>query len=521
MVEKPPHSPVCLFPKMLIDDPLLGSSVGKTPGVSGVSTSLKFKSLLSESDLSHLVAKYSTAAPRYTSYPTAVDFTSSFGESEWRDQLALDSAARSLASSSKGEISAERSNSAYSLYLHIPFCHALCYFCACNKIVTRERNQIDSYLTAVEREIRSYRLQLEGDVPIEQIHWGGGTPNFLRPDEIRRLHFAYSSAFPDLQPEADVSVEIDPRTVSLEQLRTFKELNFNRISFGVQDFDPEVQRTINRIQSFELTTRVCSDARELGFGGVNIDLIYGLPMQTLQGFEQTVDQVLQIRPDRIALYGYAHVTWIKKVQKSFERARIPTPAERISLFLAAVRKFTEAGYRHIGMDHFALPEDDLARALDDGRLHRNFMGYTSHRGVRLLGFGVSAISTIPRAYSQNTKDLLKYQQGVESQGMAVERGLVCSQDDILRGEIIHDLLCSGVVDRKRLETEWGCCFDKDFAETFLVLEPMRADGLVLITPEEIRITELGRLFARNIASAFDAYLPKHRQSAKPVFSQAV
>jgi oxygen-independent coproporphyrinogen-3 oxidase len=311
---------------------------------------------------------------------------------------------------------------------------------------------------------------------IEQIHWGGGSPNFLKPDEMQMLHAECLQSFGGLAPDADVSVEIDPRTTSEAHLEKLAQLGFNRVSLGVQDFDPAVQRLVNRIQPFELTERIVRTARDVGFSGVNIDLIYGLPLQTAEGFSRTVDKVLELRPERVALYGYAHVTWIKKVQKALERAHLPTPAERIEIFLAAIRRFADAGYRHIGMDHFALPSDSLSQALDTGRLNRNFMGYSTHRGARLIGMGVSAISSLPSCYAQNVKDLTVYQERITSGLLATERGLLRTVEDQLRGEVIEAILCQGRLDIPTFDARWGCRFMQKFADGLEVSGAHRAGG---------------------------------------------
>jgi len=454
-----------------------------------------------------LIQKYSASAvPRYTSYPTAVEFTQSFGPSDWRKLLAE-------------EATADR---ALSLYFHVPFCRQLCYFCACNKVITNDRSLSGTYLDALEREMELY-LQVLGKRrnPVAQIHWGGGSPNFLLPEEMSRLHRRTLAAFPELSKDAEVSVELDPRTTSVEQLEALRSSGFTRVSFGVQDFDPEVQETVNRIQTFEQTLELVNHSRRLGFSGLNLDLIYGLPLQTVEGFAKTLDSVMQIRPDRIALYGYAHVTWLQKVQNSFRKFHLPTPEERIALFQLAVGRLLAAGYLHIGLDHFALPEDSLARALNDGTLNRNFMGYTTHKGASLLGFGASSISTLPAGFAQNEKDPAVYQQRVAHGDFATVRGYSCSVDDQLRAEVIQQILCTGVVRFSEIASRWEVDPIERFAESFGMLEESMRDGLVELDESSLRVTSLGRYFARSIASTFDAFLARHRQSSRPVFSQAV
>ncbi len=451
----------------------------------------------------NLISKYAVSVPRYTSYPTAVEFTAEFDTRAWKETL---------------EVAGK--DSPLSLYVHIPFCPKLCYFCACNKIITTDQSVTKSYLKALFKELETLARYF-GDAPVRQIHWGGGSPNFLRPEEMVSLQEETIRRFPRMQSEAEIgakndaeiSVELDPRTTTLEQLHALKESGFNRVSFGVQDFNQNVQETINRVQTFEQTKELSDQSRQLGFSGVNLDLIYGLPNQTLEGFEETVRLVNILRPDRIALYGYAHVTWLQKVQKSFERAHLPTPEERIELFQLAVKSLSQAGYHHIGLDHFALPDDELTKSLRSKTLHRNFMGYTTEKGTSLLGFGASAISTLNEAFSQNEKDPKSYESRIYSDGVATVRGYRRSAEDLWRGELIEEVLCSGVVNIGDFAPHANL---EDFRSQ---LEEFAADQLIEFTPNGFQLTEVGRFFSRNIASVFDAYLAKH--SMKKTFSQAV
>lgn len=460
---------------------------------------------------SEMIAKYSVAGPRYTSYPTAVEFTSDFTADDWR-RLLIE------------EFSSADAASGLSLYMHLPFCRTLCYFCACNKVISQDRSVVAPYIKALEGELNLYSELFERSAitlpESDQLHWGGGTPNYLLPEELAAVFNAAVSRFP-LAKDADVSIEVDPRTTFEEQVETLAELGFNRISLGVQDFDSKVQEAINRIQSFECTEQVINWARAAGFGGVNVDLIYGLPLQTTGGFGRTIEQVIAIKPERIALYGYAHVTWKTKVQRALERAPLPTPAERIELFLCALERLTAAGYVHIGMDHFALPSDGLSRSLAAGTLNRNFMGYSTNRGSKIFGFGASSISTLDCAFAQNIKDIPAYQQRIEQGVWPLERGLLRSREDRLRGDVIQELMCRGVLDLERLGREWGINPIEYFADALPALGDLAADGLVRLGGGEIRVTALGRYFQRNIAMSFDAYLQRHRAEKKSVFSQAV
>jgi len=469
---------------------------------------------LTPSDISRarsLVGKYAGAGPRYTSYPTAVEFTPEFGPVEWEEHVRQDSA---LWSSDL--------NATASLYFHIPFCRELCYFCACNKVVTHDHSVTEPYLKALERELQLYRRALgEKMLPVEQLHRGGGSPNYLSAEQIRRLVRSIAVAFPQIDREGDISIELDPRTTTPEQVVALRESGFNRVSLGVQDFDSRVQEAVHRIQPFEMTRDLVERCRAHGFGGVNIDLIYGLSFQTVESFSRTIDRVLEIRPDRVALYGYAHVTWLQKVQKTLERGDLPAPEERIRIFFTALEKFVAAGYEYIGLDHFALPHDELSTALANGKLNRNFMGYTTHRGARLYGFGASAISSLPQAYAQSVKDVREYQDCVGRGVFPTERGVRKSADDTIRGDVIEAILCKGQLSYEEFECQAKSRFEHYFADQSESLEDLELDGLIVRNPDGLQLTPLGRIFARNVAMLFDAYLRKHRQSEKRVFSQTV
>jgi len=456
-----------------------------------------------------LIEKYSRPGPRYTSYPTAAEFSSDFGADTWVDELRL---LNSEVSGSERQI---------SLYLHIPFCHSLCYYCACNKIIPKNREGVPAYLAAVTNEAALYAERLGSEREVDHIHWGGGTPNFLSPEEIVALHQAILVHFPGIHPSSEISVEVDPRTLTREHLRTFREQGFNRISFGVQDFDPEVQECVNRIQPFDLTQRTVIEAREFGFSGINIDLIYGLPNQTREGFCQTIERVIELSPDRIALYGYAHVTWVSKVQTTFRRFDIPSPGERVAIFSEAVSALSDAGYIYLGMDHFAKPGDELTQALKAGTLHRNFMGYTSRLAEPLIGLGVSSISSLSSAIGQNTKDISEYERGVASGVIPVTRGVKRTGDDCIRGNLIEKILCERRVDFSVFQNRWNQDFYSYFPQAFTALRRFESDGLVQLTSEGFFVTSLGAFFLRNIAMTFDSYLLAHEQQGKPVFSQAV
>ncbi|MCB0358986.1 MAG: oxygen-independent coproporphyrinogen III oxidase, partial [Bdellovibrionales bacterium] len=408
------------------------------------------------------------------------------------------------------------------LYLHIPFCKSLCYFCACTKVITRDRSPVAPYLSSLEAELRHYADFLGTRRELSQIHYGGGSPSYLTEDEVARIQEQCIAAFPRLAEHAELSIELDPRTTSPALVRRLSTLGFNRVSFGVQDFDPEVQHTINRKQSFEETAALCDAAREAGFSGVNVDLIYGLPGQTTHSFERTLEQVLELLPDRVALYGYAHVTWLKKVQRALERAHLPSPEERLELFLLGIHRFIDAGYRYIGMDHFARENDSLSRALDDGTINRNFMGYTTQREADVLGVGMSAISSFQHGFSQNNKALLEYQSLLAEGALPFERGLLTTREDRMRADAIHRVLCGGVIDGPDFERMWGTDFRELIVCSPDVVEAFQRDGLIACSSERLEVTPfLGRVFMRNIAMLFDARLSNHLAKSNPVFSQTV
>lgn len=472
-------------------------------------------------EVKRLIEKYAGAGPRYTSYPTAVDFDSNptWGI-EWANILALEK--EGLRPMKGGGQYPNETVKGYSLYFHLPFCHSLCYYCACNKIIPQNRNDVAPYIDALISEVKSVRALLGSKIPIEQIHWGGGTPNFLLPEEMKKLHLEVCACFDNILPDCEVSIEIDPRTTTPTHLRVLRELGFNRVSIGVQDFDPLVQQTVNRVQSFQSTAQVCKQVRDLGFSGLNIDLIYGLPNQTIEGFQSTLAACIDIHPDRLAVYGYAHVTWKEKVQKAMEKAAIPSPQDRIALFLEALRVLKDADYEYIGMDHFALPGDALNQAVISGRLNRNFMGYSTHAGARVLGFGVSAISSLPHAMVQNTKDIAEYLRTRENESFSCVRGLHKSFDDCIRADVIETILCSRLVNPSLFSNKWQVDFKAYFAKEMGELLRLRDDQLIKLNEDgSFQLTSLGRLFARNVAMTFDSYLQAHLLRKSNVFSQAV
>jgi oxygen-independent coproporphyrinogen-3 oxidase len=460
-------------------------------------------------DLEHaqrLLPRYAGEGPRYTSYPTAPVWSEAFREAQLRAELA-----RRDVSPGDG----------LSLYVHVPFCEALCHYCACNKVITRNRDLAVAYLDTIAREVAAVREALAVPRPATQQHWGGGTPTYLAPAQVKRLFRTLTDAFP-MAPAAEISIEVDPRVTTEGHVEALRECGFNRISMGVQDFDPRVQEAVHRIQSAEATGALVASARDAGFESVNFDLIYGLPYQSEASFARTLDAVLDLAPDRLALYSYAHVTWLAKQQRGFERKDLPDAATKLRIFLLAIRRFLEAGYRFIGLDHFARPEDELTRALADRTLRRNFMGHTTQAGVDLLGFGPSAISELRGGYAQSQRELGPWETAVRERGLATLRGHRLSADDLERRFVIGRLLCHGRV----VAGEWAAEFGRPFAEAYRAelhaLEGAAADGLLEIEPDgSLRVLPLGRLLVRNLAMAFDAYLPAQREAGRPMFSKTV
>jgi oxygen-independent coproporphyrinogen-3 oxidase len=449
------------------------------------------------------LVRYNRPGPRYTSYPTAPVWNDAFGPDDLE----------------RVHEEADRARSPVSLYMHIPFCESLCLFCACNVIIQKDKGVAPPYLGVLKRELERVSRSVSRKRPVVQFHWGGGTPTYLTPHQIEDLFSAAREHF-TFAPDAEVGIEVDPRVTSREHLETLRRLGFNRLSMGVQDFHPEVQKAINRIQPFELTRDLISAARELGFDSINVDLIYGLPYQSPERFAHTVDQILQIGPDRVALFSYAHVPWLKKQQGSFA-AHLPEGMQKFEIFRTGLLKFLEAGYLYIGMDHFAKPGDELAISQKNRTLHRNFQGYTTKAGADLYGMGVTAISGIQNAYAQNYRDLPSWEKAVADRGIATMRGYHLSDDDRLRRAVISRLLCHTIVVKAEISREFGIDFDRYFAEELRQLEPSREDGLVLLEPDEIRTTWLGRIFIRNLAMVFDPYLEKQQLNAKPLFSKTL
>jgi len=461
------------------------------------------------------LAKYNRPGPRYTSYPTAPVWQDDFGPEN------LKAAYRR----------ANEAATPVSLYMHIPFCESLCLFCACNVSIQHDKIVALPYLDALRREIDTVSQSVSQSRPIVQFHWGGGTPTYLSPSQLEDL-FEWTRARFTFSPDAEIGVEVDPRVTSRQHLETLRRLGFNRLSLGIQDFNPQVQETIHRVQPYELTRGLMTAARELGFQSLNVDLIYGLPYQTAAGFVQTVEKVLTLSPDRVAMFSYAHVPWLKKQQGSFA-AFLPEAVDKFRIFSAGLEGFLDAGFLYIGMDHFARPSDELAVAQRNGSLHRNFMGYTTKAGADLYGLGVSAISSIGMVYAQNPREVSAYQDAIASAGMATRRGFSLSADDRLRRAVISELLCHAAIPKRKIEKQFasapglgrdsasGFTFDDYFAPEIAALAPLHDDGLLNVTTDEIRATPLGHIFIRNIAMLFDRYLREQQMDQRPLFSRTL
>lgn len=452
-----------------------------------------------------LLREYDRPGPRYTSYPTAVEFHSGFDEAAYRERLAE---------------AARAEGRPLSLYLHLPFCEERCSFCGCMVIITKKRAVAAHYLDYLHREIALLAGELRGRRGVLQYHWGGGTPTYLSPRQMQELHAVVARHF-ELLPGAEAAIEVDPRVTSSEQLDVLRALGFNRLSVGVQDFAPEVQRAVNRIQSEAETRATIEHARRLGFSSINVDLIYGLPRQTLDGFGGTLERVLAIRPDRLAVYSFAHVPWIRGHQRLLNPEELPAPELKLALFVLARERLLRAGYHPIGMDHFALPEDELSRAAEAGRLFRNFMGYTTHPAPDIVGCGVSAIGDVAGAFAQNVKKLSAYYAALDASRFPIERGFRLGEDDQLRRHVIQELMCNFRLERRAVEARFGVDFDAYFATELAELRagPV-AHGFLELDGPELRVTASGRLVVRNICMAFDSYL-RRKAAGPPVFSRTI
>ena len=452
-----------------------------------------------------LLERYDRPGPRYTSYPTAPLFNEAFDEETYHERLRLAS---------------ERADEPLSMYVHLPFCHERCTFCGCNVVISPHRGPEEDYLDTLERELDLLALALGPRRSLNQLHWGGGTPTFLSPEQCERLFDAITTRFP-LTDGAEVAIEVDPCVTTMDHLSTLARLGFNRISMGLQDTNPEVQRAVKRIQPLELTKEQVVEARRLGFTSVNIDLIYGLPLQTEASFRDCVRSVItELAPDRVACFSYAHVPWIKPHQKQLDETQLPGGWEKFSLFTGAAGEFVDAGYAFVGFDHFARPDDKLARALAEDRIHRNFMGYTVMPAADQVGVGVTAIGDVAGSYAANSKKLPAYKRSIDAGKLPVDRGLIRTDEDELRRAVINRIICTLHLDFDWVQGEFGINPRHHFSDAIEELVPMAEDGLVEIVADGLKVTPRGRFFLRNLCMPFDAYLKENRPDG-PKYSRTV
>lgn len=433
-----------------------------------------------------LIEKYNYAGPRYTSYPTALEFIENFGEADFQHAVQ------------------RYPDRPLSLYVHIPFCHRLCYFCGCNKIVTRQLHKADRYLDVLEQEIRQ-RAPLFAGRCVTQLHWGGGTPTFLNQQQVSRLVALLRDHF-TIADDVEMSIEVDPREIELEMIDHLRAEGFNRLSMGVQDFNKAVQERVNRVQDEETIFALVQRARARGFRSVSLDLIYGLPLQTPESFAFTLQRVIALNPDRLSVFNYAHMPALFAAQRKIKDDELPGAAQKLQILQETIATLTGEGYQFIGMDHFARPDDELAVAQRAGELHRNFQGYTTQGETDLLGLGVSAISMLGDSYAQNHKELKAFYADVEQRGNALWRGLTLSDDDGLRRDVIKALICNFSLDFAAIEAQYPIEFERYFAEDLALLAPLVADGLVQQRGRSLHVTGVGRLLIRNICMCFDVYM---------------
>jgi oxygen-independent coproporphyrinogen-3 oxidase len=438
-----------------------------------------------------LIAKYDQSGPRYTSYPTAVQFHEGFNEEGYK-RIARES---------------NETVNPLSLYFHIPFCDTVCFYCACNKVATKDRAMAAGYLARIYEELRLQSALFDASRVVTQLHWGGGTPTFISHDEMRELMARTRKAFTLLDDDTgEYSIEIDPREAQGDTIKLLRALGFNRMSLGVQDFDLRVQKAVNRIQSKDETLSVLQSARDEGFRSISIDLIYGLPFQSVESFSSTLDQILEVDPDRLSVFNYAHLPERFKPQRRINEEELPPPQEKLDILQMTIDKLSAAGYVYVGMDHFAKPNDELVLAQEDGTLYRNFQGYSTHADCDLIGLGATSIGMVGPSYAQNVRSLDEYYQRIDSGRLAVFRGVELNRDDQLRRDVITRLICHFTLPLAEVEQRWGIVFNEYFASEIESLQAMAADGLLSVGDDEIKVLPRGRLLIRNICMQFDAYL---------------
>ena len=450
-----------------------------------------------------LIQRYDVQGPRYTSYPTAAQFSDSYTIANYYDTV----------------FSAQQAQRPLSLYVHIPFCDTVCYYCACNKIITNNHKHADTYLQRLYREIEMQAALFDNHRTVVQLHWGGGTPTFLSIEQMTGLMQQLRKHFRLLEgDQGEYSIEVDPRRIDRSTIRCLRTLGFNRVSLGVQDINPEVQYAVNRIQPLALTQTILDEIRHQEFRSVNMDLIYGLPLQTPKSFAETLDAVVEMAPDRLSVFNYAHLPQMFKVQKQIREADLPSPEQKLEILQHTIERLTDAGYAYIGMDHFAKPDDELAIAQKNGSLTRNFQGYSTHGECELLALGVSSIGKIGNHYIQNQRKLDDYSAAIDANRLPIMRGRVCTTDDSLRSAVIRELICHFELDIPAVEDQWGIVFQGYFADAWPRLEAMAADGLLSLKLNRIKVLPVGRLLIRNICMVFDRYLDMGK---KATYSRAI
>ena len=445
--------------------------------------------------------KYSKPGPRYTSYPTALEFNEDFSYEAYLKYL-------------------EEGTDQISLYIHLPFCRSACYFCGCNVVFTSKEEKLSAYIEYLKKEIDILAKHLDTNREVIQFHFGGGTPTFYQAFELDEIVSYVKSVFPNWSKEAEISCEIDPRFFNEDQMKVFKKHGFNRISFGVQDFDPKVQQEIHRIQPYDLTKEAVDLARKYGINSINVDLIYGLPYQTFESFKKTLSEAFTLGPDRLAVFNYAHVPWLKKTMRKFDETTLPSPDVKLQIFQYTIDFFESNGYKMVGMDHFAKPEDELFGAIAKGELHRNFQGYTTKGGANLVGIGLTSIGEGSHYYAQNTKDMKVYEACIDEGKLPFERGVGLSEDDYLRKAVIMELMANFSIDIKRVEKEHNIDFNSYFADALEALQEFAEADLMTITEDKISVGTTGTLLIRNIAMPFDAYMHQYGGNKKS-FSKTV
>lgn len=446
-----------------------------------------------------LIRRYDLSGPRYTSYPTAPQFHTEFALEHW-------------------ESAVERSNSKkppISLYFHIPFCDTVCYYCGCNKVITANKGRAIPYLNALKREIAMQAEYIDTSRPVDQLHWGGGTPTYINDAQMTDLMDCIEQHFPLHKDDSgEYSIEIHPQTVNPERMAHLRKLGFNRVSLGIQDFNPDVQKAVNRFNSEEEVAAIVKACKDFDFKSLSMDLIYGLPKQTIKSFAETLDKVIEMRPSRLSLFNYAHMPHIFKVQKQIDTTQLPEPQDKLQILQNSINQLVDAGYVYIGMDHFALPDDELAIAQKEGVLNRNFQGYATHGGCDLFAFGVSSINSVDNTFSQNHKDVNLYIESLENNKLPITKGIELNQDDLIRRSVINQLICHFDLDFSVVEKQWGIVFGEHFEKEVIELKDLAQDGLIKMTNNAVQVSNTGRLLIRRVCMIFDAYLVKPKNDDK-------